>query len=261
MIRALRLNWRLYLIEAWALGMFMLSAVVFTILIEHPSFPIRTLIQSGFERRVLIGLAMGITVVLLMYSSWGEKSGAHMNPAVTLTFLILKRISRIDALFYITAQFIGGLLAVESIALLIPSYIHHPDVNYTITVPGKAGNLMAFLYEFSISFVLIGVVLLAGNSNFKKYTGYFAGFLLLVYISFEAPYSGMSINPARTIASAIPSNNYTALWIYFVAPVGGMLMAGLSYRAGYIWRKGNCKEMMLHLNGKCEESISYLPGL
>lgn len=75
MIRALRLNWRLYLIEAWALGIFMLSAVVFTILIEHPSFPIRNLIQSGFERRVLIGLAMGITAVLLMYSSWGKNQG------------------------------------------------------------------------------------------------------------------------------------------------------------------------------------------
>jgi aquaporin Z len=104
-----------------------------SLLIEHPSFPIRNLIQPVFERRVLIGLAMGITTVLLMYFSRGEIRG-HLNPAVTLTFLILKRISRIDALFYIPAQFIGGLLAVESVALLIPSYIHHPDVNKQLSL-------------------------------------------------------------------------------------------------------------------------------
>ncbi len=145
--------------------------------------------------------------------------------------------------------------------LLFPHFVQDASVNYVVTIPAGNRFAVAFIYEFLMSFILIGVILLAGNSTLKKYTGYFAGLLLVIYISFEAPYSGMSINPARTIASAIPSNNYTALWIYFVAPVGGMLMAGLSYRAGYIWRKGNCKEMMLHLNGKCEESISYLPEL
>ncbi len=136
--------------------------------------------------------------------------------------------------------------------LLFPHFVQDASVNYVVTIPAGNRFTVAFIYEFLMSFILIGVILLAGNSTLKKYTGYFAGLLLVIYISFEAPYSGMSINPARTIASAIPSNNYTALWIYFVAPVGGMLMAGLSYRAGYIWRKGNCKEMMLHLNGKCE---------
>ncbi len=132
--------------------------------------------------------------------------------------------------------------------LLFPHFVQDASVNYVVTIPAGNRFAVAFIYEFLMSFILIGVILLAGNSTLKKYTGYFAGLLLVIYISFEAPYSGMSINPARTIASAIPSNNYTALWIYFVAPVGGMLMAGLSYRAGYIWRKGNCKEMMLHLN-------------
>lgn len=145
--------------------------------------------------------------------------------------------------------------------LLFPRFLQDATVNYVVTIPAGNTIIAAFIYEFLMSFILIVVILIAGNSALKKYTGYFAGFLLLVYISFEAPYSRMSINPARTIASAIPSNNYTALWVYFVAPVGGMLLAGLSYRAGYIWRKGNCKEMMLHLNGKCEESFSYLLGL
>jgi len=104
-------------------------------------------------------------------------------------------------------------------------------------------------------------VTLVGNSRLKKYTGYFAGLLLVIYISFEAPYSGMSINPARTIASALPAKEFTALWIYFAAPIGGMLLAGLLYRSIYIWLKGNCLDMMLHVNGNCDENESYTPEI
>lgn len=75
MIRALRKNWSLYLIEGWALGMFMISAALFVILIEHPELPVRNAIENGFVRRLLIGLAMGVTAVLLIYSGWGKKSG------------------------------------------------------------------------------------------------------------------------------------------------------------------------------------------
>ncbi len=96
MIRAFKLNWKLYLIEAWALGMFMISAILFTMLFEHPSFYFKTAISSSLERRFFIDLAMGATAVFLIYSGWGKKSGAQMNPAVTLTFLLLKRISRAE---------------------------------------------------------------------------------------------------------------------------------------------------------------------
>ncbi|MDQ3551380.1 MAG: aquaporin [Bacteroidota bacterium] len=71
----------------------------------------------------------------------------------------------------------------------------------------------------------------------------------------------MSINPARTIASAVLANVYTGLWIYFAAPVNGMLLAGLQYRSIYIWRKGNCLDMMLHVNENCDENESYLPEI
>lgn len=259
MITAFKINWRIYLIEAWALGMFMFSAVFFTILIEHPALPVRNFVASAIQRRMLIGLAMGLTAVLLIYSSWGKKSGAHMNPAVTLTFLALKRLSIVNAFYYILFQFLGGLIAVWLMKLLFPQMIKYPTVNYAVTIPGAAGVFTAFWAESLISFLLMLTILFAGNSKHMKYTGYFAGFLLFIFITFEAPFSGISINPARTLASAIPAINYSSVWIYFIAPVGAMLLAGLLYKLAYIIINGNCINLMLHLNGNCDESVTYMP--
>jgi aquaporin Z len=236
----------------------MVSALLFTILLEHPSFPLRSLITSSIFRRLVVGLAMGSTAVLLIYSPWGKKSGAHMNPAVTLTYLLLKRINKIDAFFYVIAQFIGGLLGVLVVKFFFSDFVRDSSVNYLATIPGNNDNTSAFLYEFLMSFVLIEVVLIAGNSTLSRYTGFFAGLLLVVYITFEAPFSGMSMNPARTLASAIPSHVYTAIWIYFLAPVGGMLSAGYLFKTVYILKRGDCRDMMLHINGQCHENESYL---
>lgn len=181
-----------------------------------------------------------------------------MNPAVTLTYLLLKRINKIDAFFYVIAQFIGGLLGVLVVKFFFSDFVRDSSVNYLATIPGNNDNTSAFLYEFLMSFVLIEVVLIAGNSTLSRYTGFFAGLLLVVYITFEAPFSGMSMNPARTLASAIPSHVYTAIWIYFLAPVGGMLSAGYLFKTVYILKRGDCRDMMLHINGQCHENESYL---
>jgi aquaporin Z len=109
---SLALHWREYLIEGWALGAFMVSAGVATTLIEYPGFWLHQAITDPDLRRTLIGVAMGLTAVALIYSPWGQRSGAHMNPAVTLTFLRLGKIARWDALFFIVAQCLGGILGV-----------------------------------------------------------------------------------------------------------------------------------------------------
>ena len=103
MLQRLREHWPEYLIEAWALGTFMVSAGVFTTLIEHPDFGMPDLVPDALLRRALIGLAMGATAVALIYSPWGTRSGAHMNPAVTLTFWKLGRVHGVDALLYACA--------------------------------------------------------------------------------------------------------------------------------------------------------------
>jgi aquaporin Z len=161
MINSLKKNYQIYLIEAWALGMFMISAALFTILIEHPSLPIRGMIPSGFMRRILIGSAMGLTAIFLIYSKWGKRSGAHINPAVTLAQFSLDRITRNDAIWYIIFQFIGGVLGIFLVKVFLPNYLSDESVNYVITSPkiSQNGVLIAFLLETALSFIMLTMVL------------------------------------------------------------------------------------------------------
>ncbi len=218
---------QLYLSEAWGLGVFMFSAGVCDILIDHPDYPIRQWISSDILRRFLIGLSMGLTALYIFNSSIGKKSGAHINPAVTLTFLRLKRILPSDAFFYILFQFIGGSIGLYLASLLFPIAIRHPMISFIVTVPGKEGPIVAFVMEFLISFVLLLTVLITSDRpSLAKYTSYFVAALITLYITFEAPYSGMSMNPARTFSSSIIANVWTEFWIYCVSPLSAMLLAG-----------------------------------
>jgi aquaporin Z len=226
MLRALKEHWPEYLMESALLGLFMISAGVFTILIEHPLSPIRLTISSAFVRRALIGLFMGLTAIALIYSPWGRQSGAHFNPAITLTFLRLGKIKPVDAFFYICAQFLGGLLGVVFLSDTLRDIFRQAPVSYVATLPGPLGPAYAFAAEALISFLLMSTVLFASSrSNLSKFTGILCGSLVAVFITFESPISGMSMNPARTFSSAAPGRFWQDLWIYFAAPVFGMLLA------------------------------------
>src|SRR6266436_9020654 len=109
---SLRLHWPEYLIEASLLGAFMVSACVFGALYEFPHSPVHQAITSGFLRRILMGMSMGMTAIAIIYSPWGKQSGAHINPSVTLAFFRLRKIRGWDAFFYIAAQFTGAALGV-----------------------------------------------------------------------------------------------------------------------------------------------------
>jgi len=228
--RALSGHWPEYLMEGGELVLFMISACLFTALLEYPSSPAVKLIPSSFARTALIGLAMGATAVAINFSAWGKQSGAHMNPAITLTFLRLKKIERWDAIFYVTAQFAGGIAGVAVSAILLGMIIKHPTVNYAVTRPGPAGVGAAATAETIISFFLLLTVLIISNSrSWNRFTPIFAGTLVATYITFEGPFSGMSMNPARTFGSAFMAWSFDSLWVYFVAPPIGMLLAAEVY--------------------------------
>ena len=216
--------------EAGELGMFMISACLFTALLEYPGSAAVRLIPSSFARTALIGLAMGTTAVAINFSAWGKQSGAHMNPAITMTFFRLKKIQPWDAVFYLIAQFAGGIAGVALSAILLGMILKHPAVNYVITRPGPAGVGVAAAAETIISFFLLLTVLIVSNSrSWNHFTPVFAGTLVAAYITFEGPFSGMSMNPARTFGSAFVAWSFDSLWVYFVAPPIGMLLAAEVY--------------------------------
>ncbi|MBW4667315.1 MAG: aquaporin [Cyanomargarita calcarea GSE-NOS-MK-12-04C] len=118
--------------EAAGLGIFMISAAVVTAVLEHPASLIRQAISEALLRRFIIGVAMGLTAIAIIYSPWGKQSGAHINPVVTFTFLRLGKIKPTDALFYILAQFVGGLVGLLLAVRLLGEAIADPAVNKAV---------------------------------------------------------------------------------------------------------------------------------
>jgi aquaporin Z len=251
-LASLRSHWPEYLMEAGLLGAFMVSACVFGALYEFPQSPVHQAVHSAFLRRLLMGMSMGLTAIAIIYSPWGKQSGAHINPSVTFTFLRLGKIKFWDAVFYITAQFTGAVIGVLLVARFLGTEVSDPAVRYVVTVPGPQGIWVALAAEFVIAFGLMSAVLYFSNHHrLASYTGLFAGLLVATYITLEAPFSGMSMNPARTVGSAFPPMIWDGIWIYLTAPPLGMLAAAEFYLWRH-WRTGvKCCKLHHQNNKRC----------
>ena len=220
------LHWREYLIEGSALATFMISACSVGVLLEHPASRVHAVLPDTLARRAVFGALMGLTAIALIYSPWGRRSGAQMNPAVTLTFFRLGRIAPHDAAGYVLAQFIGGAAGVMAASHVLGPRLAHPAVHFVVTRPGMFGVLAALMAEIAISALLMTMVLETGRSpRWKPYTGVIAGTLVALFITIEAPVSGMSMNAARSVASALAAGEWSSVWIYFIAPLTGMILA------------------------------------
>lgn len=231
-----------YLMEAFGLGAFMASAALFGTLLEHPASAVRRALPDPFGRRAAMGLAMGLTAVAIVHSPWGKQSGAHLNPAVSLAFFRLGRVSGRDAFFYSAFQLAGGLLGLLVAAFLLRGALAHPAVHWVVTTPGASGPAVAFATEFGMTFVLMSAVLAISASPRARYTGLAAGALVALFITFLGPLSGMSLNPARTLASGLPAGDLTAVWVYLTAPPLGMLLAA-EVRVRFVRRGVPCAKL------------------
>ncbi len=222
--------------EAGEVALYMFSVCAFATLLQYPDSPVRHLIVVDLFRRMLMGSAIGATVIAIVMSPWGKQSGGHFNPAITLTFYRLGKVEFWDTLFYVTAQFSGAISGVCVAKYLLRGTFGNDAVRYAVTMPGADGRTVAFVAELAISFILMITILFISNrETLARYTPYFVGALYALFITFEAPLSGMSMNPARTFGSAFHAGYWHALWIYFLAPTSGMLAAAevfLRVRAG-----------------------------
>jgi len=249
-------HWPEYCMEAAELAIFMLAACVAAVVLFDPASAVAP--ASPLVQRLLMGLAMGGTAVAIIYSPLGKQSGAHFNPAVTLTYLRLGKIEPWDAGFYILFQFLGGVAGVLLAAALLGPSIEAPQVNYIVTVPGPWGVTVALLAEFAISFVLMSTVLFSSNSKrLAGWTPWLVGGLLVMFVLFEAPLSGMSMNPARTVASAWPADVWTAWWIYFASPALAMLTAAELYIRVRGFHKVHCAKLHHDARWRCIFRCGY----
>jgi aquaporin Z len=231
---AFRQHWRLYLDEGVELAIFMVSACFFTVWLFNPGSPALHLLPSSALRRLLMGASMGVTAILIIRSPMGKRSGAHFNPSITVTYFRLGKIGKWDAAFYVAFQFIGGIVGVGLSALCLGSSIAVPSVDYAVTVPGLGGPIAAFCAEYFMAALLMLVVLWFSNRpSLARYTSYLVGVLIMFYVFLLAPVSGFSINPARTVGSAVFASVWTAVWLYFIAPVLGMMTSAETYLRVY----------------------------
>jgi aquaporin Z len=248
----IELHWPEYLMEAGEAGLYLFSACAAATLLWHPGSPIQPYLPSDAVRRMLMGLAMGATIIAIVLSPWGKQSGAHFNPAVTFTFYRLGKVAWRDAVFYCSAQLIGAVTGVALASLVLQGAPAHKAVRYAATLPGIYGEIIAFVAELAISFILMSAILFASNHQvLAPYTHYFAAVLAAIYIAFESPLSGMSTNPARTFGPALYGGYWHTLWIYFIAPPLGMLVAAEVFLLARSRKGPYCAKLHHHNDKRC----------
>lgn len=236
--------------EAAELAMLMLCICGAGTLLYGRSSPLAKVELSWVIRSALMGAIVAAATFMIILSPFGRRSGAHFNPALTGTYFFIRRIHRWDAFGYIAAQFFGGIVGVFFAHRLLGSNLSDFPVRYVVTLPGPHGRLFAFLAELLTSFVLMGVVLAASNHRrLAKYTPLFVALVTVFSYMMAMSIGGYSVNPARSLSSAVFAHIWQGIWIYFIAPSGGMLAAAILYSrfAGRIY----CAKVFHDLRSPC----------
>jgi aquaporin Z len=182
-------------------------------------------VSGGAVSHVGVALTFGLVVMAMIYAV-GDVSGAHLNPAVTLGFVVARRFAMRPAAAYIASQCFGALLASALLRLLFPG---HDTLG--ATVPGGPA-VQSFVLELFLTCILMFVILSVSVGAKEK--GILAGVAVGGVIAFEAlfagPICGASMNPARSLAPALISGQVHDLWVYLTAPVLGASLAVLACR-------------------------------
>ena len=180
---------------------------------------------NGQVGHIGVAITFGLIVTSMIYA-FGDKSGAHFNPAVTIAFSLATLFPKKQILPYIVSQIIGAFIASAILKLLFPT-----NSNLGATIP-SGSNLQSFVLEIVLTFILMLTILFTSQGS--KETGTMAGLaiggVVLLEAMFAGPICGASMNPVRSLSPAIVSGNVATLWIYLTAPVLGATLAT------FVWR-------------------------
>ncbi len=204
-----------------------LSAVI---LINGKGSPILKFIPDAGARRAISGFLFGTTGCLITLSPVGKISGAHINPIVSIAFWLRKNMQFKNMLGFIFAQMAGA--AAGCLPLLLWGS-QGRSMDFGTTVPMQITT--AFIGEIWTSFVLIAVIIFfTSHDKIKNFTPFMMPVIYCIMVFAEAPVSGTSTNPARSFGPALISGHWYGYWLYWLAPVLGMLLAVLLFSTGWL---------------------------
>jgi aquaporin Z len=222
-------HWRIWAAEAAGTALMVLAILCAATLTLGDGSPLTEALPGEGARFLALGLLIGPAIALIAVSPLGRLSGAHINPAVTLGFFALGRVSRHDLAGYIAAQLGGGLAGALVARLLLPEpalrsiggAVTHPSVPAATAVALEAG----------MTAILLGVVLgFVSSERLARWTPLALVPLLTTIIWLGSPLTGASLNPARSEGPALAFGDVADLWLYLAAPCAGALAVGLAWR-------------------------------
>jgi aquaporin Z len=191
--------------------------------------PVVSAIPDSNLRRLLTGVIFAGAATAIVYSPLGRRSGGHLNPAVTLAFLRLGKISPRSAAIYIAVQIAGALTGAALVLAIWRGWA--TSVSVGATVPKDGGVASAVAAEVAVTFLLVSLILnFVDRRRLMPFTAGAAGVLVAFFVFVEGPVSGTSLNPARTLGPAVVGGTFTDVWIYFLAPPLGAVAAAVLFR-------------------------------
>lgn len=193
------------------------------------SSPLATLVPSLAGRRAITGLAFGATGMTIALSRVGTISGAHLNPVVSIAFWIERKLSTSTMMAFVASQLLGAVIG--SVPLLMWG-ARGRSVDFAATSPGSGGVALAFLGETITTFALILLLFVfVSHARLRRFTPGLFPPLYCVMVWLEAPWSGTSTNPARSLGPDVITLATHHYWLYWAAPIVGTLLALTARRA------------------------------
>jgi aquaporin Z len=218
------LPWGKFWAELAGTALLLMIGLSLVIFLFGSGSPMAQYIPSLKLRQVISGFLFGGTGALIAISAIGRKSGAHINPVVTMAFWFFGKIESKVAIIYILAQLIGAV--VGTLPLLVWGQLGR-SISFGATQPGVSYTTLAALTgEVITTFTMVSLLIIfLGFRRIRTYTPALFPVLYAIMVPLEADISGISTNPARSFGPAVVSGLWHSEWIYWVGPFLGALLA------------------------------------
>jgi MIP family channel proteins len=188
---------------------------------------------------VTIALAHGLAIAT-MVTAVGHVSGGHFNPAVSVAVWVTRRMGTGELFAYVITQLVGGIAGAAVLRAVVPPDVWEASALGTTQVAPNISDAQAISIEAVLTFFLVWVVFATAvdpAGAFGKVAGLAIGFVIAMDIMMGGPFTGASMNPARTLGPAVVAGEFAGWWVYFIGPVIGSTLAAVAYELGIIRRR------------------------